>query len=362
MGRYKLCLDAKILIGMDLGAGAAYCVAMKEERHGEKMKMPKNRESSMKTVMAAILCCVVATVCFVMPANAQDPVDLLDTWNDGTTGAWFAAESKVILSNPGDYLNMQFQSQNISRSQSDTIRKNIGLGVVVTNISLKFQAPSILPSEVRVCFHSVRSGYLWFVSAVPTNAGEWMNFDIPLNRDMAWVVGPDGCVQQFEGDVGFVDWVGVHVRRHGSVKVQNYCMDDFRVTGYSMGDVDGDGIPDFWETVYNVNTNDPRHASYDIDGDGLNMYQEFRAGTDPADPTSSLEMSIDGTNDVSSVNGVVVKWRSIGGHYYSLYKSTNLMQGFSLFTSNMVATPPVNSYQDTTATNSGPYFYRVGVE
>ena len=326
------------------------------------MKIWKNRWAGMGVECSILLSCLAALCCFISSANAQDPVDIYDTWNDGTTGAWYAVESKVILSNPGDYLKIQFQSQNVSKSQSDTIRKDIGLGVVVTNISLRFKAENILPSEVRVCFHSVRSGLLWFVSAIPTNSGEWMSLDIPLNRDMAWVVGPDGCVQQFEGDVGFVDWVGVHLRRHGSVMIQNYCVDDFRVTGYSMGDVDGDGIPDFWETVYNVNTNDPRHATYDIDGDGLNMYEEYRAGTDPADPVSALEMSIEGTNDVSSVNGVVVRWKSVGGHFYSLYKSTNLMHGFSLITSNIVAIPPVNSYQDNTATNSGPYFYRISVQ
>jgi len=309
-----------------------------------------------------MLSCLAAVFCFASAPNVPDPVDMFDTWNDGATGSWFAVESKTVLSNPGDYLNIHFKTQNISKSQSDTIRKNIGLGVVVTNISLRFKAENILPSEVRVCFHSIRSGYLWFVNPVPTKTGEWANFDIPVNRDMAWVVGPDGCVQQFEGDVGFVDWVGVHVRRHGSVMAQNYCIDDFHIKGYSMVDADGDGIPDFWETAYNVNTNDPKHAEQDIDGDGLNMYQELRAGTDPFDPTSSLKLRLDETNDVSSVNGVVVRWGSVGGRFYGLYKSTDLMQGFSLVASNIVATPPVNTYQDNTATNSGPYFYKVSIQ
>jgi hypothetical protein len=52
-------------------------------------------------------------------------------------------------------------------------------------------------------------------------------------------------------------------------------------------DVDGDGLPDNWETDYFG------HLSYedteDPDGDGFTNLQEYRHGTDPTDPNDFAE-------------------------------------------------------------------------
>ena len=41
---------------------------------------------------------------------------------------------------------------------------------------------------------------------------------------------------------------------------------------------------------------------------------------------------------------IVVQWRSITNHLYTLHSSTNLSVGFSVLQSNIVATPPANRY------------------
>ena len=64
-------------------------------------------------------------------------------------------------------------------------------------------------------------------------------------------------------------------------------------------DVDGDNLPDAWETAHGLNPNDPFDATQDPDNDGYTNGQEFTNGTDPQvwnTPSSSfLTMTLAGT-------------------------------------------------------------------
>lgn len=48
-----------------------------------------------------------------------------------------------------------------------------------------------------------------------------------------------------------------------------------------VADGDGDGMEDWWETLFGLNPDDPADAMDDIDGDGLTNLAEFCAGTNP---------------------------------------------------------------------------------
>ena len=59
----------------------------------------------------------------------------------------------------------------------------------------------------------------------------------------------------------------------------------------ASGDSDGDGMPDAWETTYNLDPFNALDAALDSDGDGLSNLEEYRTGTNPRDPQSGLRFT-----------------------------------------------------------------------
>jgi hypothetical protein len=99
----------------------------------------------------------------------------------------------------------------------------------------------------------------------------------------------------------------------------------------------------------------------DLDGIGFNVYQDWIAGLNPTNPTSVLAMLTPVTTNTA--NGVTVTWQSVSGVLYFIQRSTNLaaQPPFSMIQNNITGQTNTTSYVDTSATNSLPYFYRVGV-
>ena len=98
----------------------------------------------------------------------------------------------------------------------------------------------------------------------------------------------------------------------------------------------------------------------DTDNDGINNWQEWIAGTDPTNRLSVLQMLAVS----NSLSGITVSWQSVTGRTYYLQRGTNLLQAPALpaLQSDIVGQAGMTSFTDTTATNAGPYFYRVGVQ
>jgi hypothetical protein len=116
-------------------------------------------------------------------------------------------------------------------------------------------------------------------------------------------------------------------------------------------------LPNSWLWQYGY-SNDGSADFVDSDGDVLNNWQEWKSGTVPTNAVSVLKMA----SATNALSGLVVTWQSVSGISYYLQRSSDLAGGFTSIASNLVGQAGSTSYPDITATNAGPYFYRVGVQ
>ncbi|MFO1511926.1 MAG: hypothetical protein U1F83_03275 [Verrucomicrobiota bacterium] len=84
-------------------------------------------------------------------------------------------------------------------------------------------------------------------------------------------------------------------------------------------DSDGDGLPDDWENFYFGSL--INGATNDVDGDGLNNFAEYHAGTSPTSSADALRLlSIERTANVAELH-----FAPAPGHQYSVHSSDDLL-------------------------------------
>jgi hypothetical protein len=115
----------------------------------------------------------------------------------------------------------------------------------------------------------------------------------------------------------------------------------------------------YWLQNFNLPT-DGSADFIDTDNDGMNNWQEWRAGTIPTDALSFLKLS----SPAGAVSGITVSWQSVSGLSYFLQRSTSVsvQPSFLSIQSNIVGQVGTTSFNDTNAVGPGPFFYRVGVQ
>lgn len=124
-------------------------------------------------------------------------------------------------------------------------------------------------------------------------------------------------------------------------------------------DSNGDGIPDEWASKYGFNPTGASVANLDSDGDGVNNLSEYLAGTNPNDAASMMALS----PTMRSGGGVKIAWPVADtGRRYTLLRSTNLVSGFQVVSSNIVGVVPLTQYIDGSASNKMSYYYKVRAE
>jgi hypothetical protein len=124
-------------------------------------------------------------------------------------------------------------------------------------------------------------------------------------------------------------------------------------------DTDSDGLPNNYETAHGllVNSND---AALDADGDGESNIDEFRAGTDPRDPTSVLRLP----SLAASSGNVVLSLPTLLGKTYRIEYADDLAapNHWRLFADELLGTGAALPLTDPGAAALPQRFYRALVE
>ncbi len=122
----------------------------------------------------------------------------------------------------------------------------------------------------------------------------------------------------------------------------------------SPDDTDSDGLPDVWEnTYYGDLSPDPLDSA----SNGVNtVIEAYIAGLDPTDSTNQFLFS-----SASSPLSSVLSWNSLSGRVYTVYWTSNLLNGFfQTLKTNLPWTPAI--FTDSTHSAEENGFYKIEVE
>jgi hypothetical protein len=294
------------------------------------------------------------------PASAQVPVDTTETWNAPGTAGWTNGSAATVVSNPAEYLNLAHRLQGAPMMAEDIVRCPIPPGTRLTTVSFRFLAQDKAPSAVWLCLHGAQSGNTWYAPLTRPTAGEEVTYSVPLNLQAGgWFLGADNREEVFEADAQLADWVGIYVRRNFDPAAQNYRIDDFRMQGVYVDDVDGDGMPNTWELTYRLRPDWSGDGAGDSDGDRFNNFAEYWAGTRPDDGDSYFHVRVE---EGAEPGGVTLVWDSIPGRRYAVWEGTNASAPLERCLTGIAATPATNRLPVAAGEGRNARFFRVEVE
>ena len=115
-----------------------------------------------------------------------------------------------------------------------------------------------------------------------------------------------------------------------------------------------------WLASYGL-TSDGSADYLDSDGDGLNNWQEYLAGTNPTNAGSVFKIS---GEQVLPAGQFILRWLSVSNRLYDVLRATNLVAGSGAFLpvpggTNLAGAPPQNTWTNPVNSASTPVFYRV---
>jgi hypothetical protein len=117
-----------------------------------------------------------------------------------------------------------------------------------------------------------------------------------------------------------------------------------------------------WLTAYGL-PSDGSADYLDSDGDGLNNWQEYLAGTNPTNASSVFKIT---GGQALPGEQFVLSWLSVSNRLYDVMRGTDLAAGAGGFVpvpgaTNLAGTPPENTWTDSVSPASTGAFYRLTV-
>ena len=121
-----------------------------------------------------------------------------------------------------------------------------------------------------------------------------------------------------------------------------------------------DGIPDSWRLKYFGTLNNIlSQADADADGDGVPNILEYKAGTNPTDPSSKFELKPE--KNATSLGQIKLHWNGKKGQRYILeYADSLYSENWKVLSSDITPVAGVCSFTDTNTTGK-IRFYRVRI-
>ncbi len=212
------------------------------------------------------------------------------------------------------------------------------------------------PSPTKKVFST--GGYYWS----STTHGDWQGHGsaaayVPFGRGLGydtnffvWIdVHGAGCQRSDPKTGDPADYPTGHGPQGDAIRIYNFMRPVRDIE--EMNDLDDDGLPDWWETLYYGDSTNANPSS--ICSNGVNTVSEaYIAGLDPTDPASAVRVEFsDLWNEI--------EWNSASGRVYAVYWTTNLNEGFQPLETNIHWS--VGGYTDTLHNAETTGFYKIDV-
>jgi hypothetical protein len=305
--------------------------------------------------MLVLLVAAASAALLTGSAAREEPYAAGYSWTDPGTAGWTNSSGHASLGTTNGFLSISMPVQPKPEFAWDMMWAPLEDGVILRQVRFLFLAETVQPSALHLCL-TTRSGREWHTLLTVPLAGIWGDFLVDLTDPaVRWIAGPNDPQNAFAGDVPSITGVGVYVRRHGSALRQDYRLNNVEIRGI-MADSDGDGMPDIWERRFNLLPDSAEDGDADHDADGMSNADEFKAGTHPMDKSSVFRL------DASAEEGIRLSWGSISNRLYTVFRAEPPDFTFRPLAQGLSSDPPRSRYFDESATNRGPYLYRVQVE